>query len=942
MPTQKYKQQVQQVRVITNESGYANGMFYTDVPLSEGYAKVLLNLDIDSATGKLTPRKGLQSEGVVPCSKYAGGIAEGNTRNIIAHSKVAYKYTDTVAGPLQTIIYSPDEKAVDRKYALLICKPEYKQNTTSGEAFSLTQTTATTHIRYPIFPSFLIEPGVHNQKTIHDDFFKKPIGTFAFGDSYYTFLETRFVIRDPETGAILPGTAPVPVPIAQDLCYTKFVKDLQPEEEKVVETGQIALCRCTPTPYSPTQAASWGYNMLLEKPYDFVCESTAANLVSITGIIPYDATTGNPVLTPRKNQEVVLKGYYRAPAKYISDTVNGRYYPTKKVSSLTELVGKPNADLSSYNFGEWCLYTESATNTSAYYMVMPAGSLTTKRLALWASEYQPEATVKLNILPAETEESKIRVCWQMKTGVSATWTDLYNEQFTLTEYNNTHGKLTPFMVKTNLPDSEVLVRLTISDPMDTVGTEEYILSTNTIGITTLTDDKQNTANLAPAKYALHTCKGMLEWEQRLVLWGVKNAYNMIFVSDVNNPGYFPYPNNIDIFPDPVVSVHNYGNELLVVTTTALYRLTWSAEGAGWTHTLIQKNLHIREEDVPLSLVIKNMFFFKSNNYYYMLVPKASSSGVVGDTTIAPISKPIENLLDNFHEIVYNLIKDMVDTPDLQDFTKYLVNYFSYTDNTRVVVNYVYDLSYTETTTKDNITDSKYLYVQLLYDTDTRVWSMRTFEAPHMLFVSHIDTLQQNRFIDLTPYVVTAYGFTEFTPAIQFYKLQDVQDTAIQYLNDNTPVYSTKLIKNYQYMDTGNREINTELKKRFREFQFKIKNTSLTDLRLYNGFYIDGSPRQELQDYVPRVVLDNVLGENIIIVDRYMDAGELQPTTLARTSTSYPCWTLNQSAFPGRTLWKVRVPITGKGYSPRAVLISKNEAQFELLGHSWVYRTMNAR
>lgn len=923
MPTQKYKQQTQQVRVITNESGYANGMFYTDVPLSEGYAKVLLNLDIDSATGKLTPRKGLQSEGVVRCALHATGMVAGDTRNIIAYSKVAYKYLDTVAGPLQTIIYNTDKK----RYALLTCKPEYKQNMNAdGETFSLTGIIAMHYISRPIFPRFTIEPAVHKQRTVHDDFFIKPIGTFAFEDSYYTFLETCFKPADGE-----------PVPIAQDLCYTKFVKDLQPEEEKITDDGQIALCKCTPVQYSPTQAASWGYNMLLENPYEFVCESTAANLVSITGIIPYDAKTDEPVLTPRKNQEVVLKGYYRAPEKYISDLINGRYYPTKKNTALTELVGKADADLTEYAFGEWCIYSGDANNIGGYYMVMPAGNLNTKKLALWGDTYQPEASVKLNVLPESTEETKIRVRWQMKTGVSATWTDLYNEQFTLTEYNNTHGKLTPFMVKTNLPDSEVLVRLTVSDPMDTVSTEEYILSTNTIGITTLTDDKQNTANLAPAKYALHTCKGMLEWEQRLVLWGVENAYNMIFVSDVNNPGYFPYPNNIDIFPDPVVSVHSYGNELLVVTTTSLYRLTWSAEGAGWTHTLIQKNLHIREEDVPLSVVIKNMFFFKSNNYYYMLVPKTSSTGIAGDTTIAPISKPIENLLDNFHEIVYNLIKDIVDTPGLQDFTKYLVNYFSYTDNTRVVVNYVYDLSCTETTI-DSITDSKYLYVQLLYDTDTRTWSMRTFEAPHMLFVSHADTLQQDHFIDLTPYTLT--GFAP-VPAIQFYKLQDVQDNTIQYLHDRTPVYSTKLIKNYQYIDTGNREINTELKKRFREFQFKLKNTSLINLHLHNAFYIDGSPRRELQSYVP-LVEQTATGENIIIVDRYVDGGELHPTTLAKNDATLPCWTLNQSAFPGRTLWKIRIPIMGKGYSPRAILVSKNEAQFELLGHSWVYRTMNAR
>lgn len=924
MPTQKYKQQTQQVRVITNESGYANGMFYTDVPLSEGYAKVLLNLDIDSATGKLTPRKGLQSEGVVPQYTTDGVYINFNKRYMIVDSKVTYGRIATRPGPMCTVVH----RNTKDDYIMLTSEPKYDAKD-KADTLNLLSNIDTFPSR-PVYPSTVLTSyGVHGKTTLHQDYFTKPIGTFAFGDSYYTFIETY---TSSEQGT---------TPIKAYLCYTKFHQFIQSDEKVINDNGIVSLCAIEPVQNNPTQAASWGYNMLLENPYEFVCESTTANLVSITGILPYD-TTGNPVLTPRKNQEVVLKGYYRAPAKYVSNTttdvITERYYDTKKVDSLTELVGKPDVDLSSYNFGEWCLYSGDATNTSGYYMIMPADSFTTKRLALWASDYKPDATVKLSVLPTETEESWIRVRWQMKTGTSATWTDISNTQLKLTNYNSAHGSLTPFMVKTNIPDTAVFVRLTISDPADTVNGEEYIMSTNTIGITAVDEALPSTLNLYPEKYELHTCKGLIEWEQRLVLWGVKDAYNMLFVSDVNNPGYFPFPNNVDIFPDPIVSVHAYGDELLVVTTTSLYRLTWNTDGTGWMHNLIQKNLHITDEDVPFSTVIKNMFFFKSNNYYYMLVPKASSSGVKGDTTIAPISKPIENLLDNFHEIVYNLIKDMVDTPDLNDFTDYLVNYYTYVDNTKVVVNYVYDLAYNPEGA-DSVTDSKYLYVQLLYDTDARVWTMRAFENAHMLHVSHNDTLQQSHFIDITPVkdsvILPKLG-------IQYYTLQDVQDKTVQYVQDGSPVYSTRLIKNYQYTDTGNREINTELKKRFREFQFKIKNTSLTNLRLYNGFYIDGSPRQELQDYVPRVVLDNALGENIIIVDRYMDAGELQPTTLARTSTSYPCWTLNQSAFPGRTLWKVRVPITGKGYSPRAVLISKNEAQFELLGHSWVYRTMNAR
>jgi hypothetical protein len=414
-----------------------------------------------------------------------------------------------------------------------------------------------------------------------------------------------------------------------------------------------------------------------------------------------------------------------------------------------------------------------------------------------------------------------------------------------------------------------------------------------------------------------------------------------------------------VFTDPIIAVHNYGDELLVLTTTSLYRLIWDTEGTGWTHKLVQRNLHVTEADTYMSCVLKNMFFFKSGEYYYMMVPRSTTaSSIAGETTIAPISKPIEGLLDNFHSEVYNLIKVMSDIKI--DFTKRLVNYFSYVDNTRVVVNYVYAL---DNTTKDTVVqdseNSKYLYVQLIYDTDTRTWSMRVFEAAHMLHASHADAIQQDRFIDITP------ALNDDHLVLQYYKFTDLKDASTQYIDTSgEPVPVNRIIKNYQYIDTGNREINTELKKRFREFQFKIKNISNTNLGFFTSFLIDGSIRKDLQRYSPRFLLDPTTNENIVVVERVLDtttmtyktsrierilvpermlqdAGELTPTTLSETGDP-DRWILNQSAFPGRTLWKIRMPISGKGFTPRLIMLSTNEADYELLGHAWAYRTMNAR
>ena len=927
--TQKYKQKQQQVRVITNESNFGKGMFYTDVPLGEGHAKMIINFDIDSATGKLVPRKGLQTQACV-FSKVSEFTLPTNGYNILLNSKIGY--TESIQN---SVLHSIAYNTATQDTKLLTCTLEDPADI-KYNVCEISNNEAVHNIQE------LVQPEIHNKHTLHNIFFKKPVGVFAYNQAYYTFLKQNNKSK---------------------LCYTKLGKDITDTEVLLtpvesLDSKAYYTCVLEPVKNNPTEATSWGYNMLLENPYDFKCEKTAVNLVTITGIIPYDKQ-GKPVLTPKQNEEVVLKGYYRAPEVYHSDLQNGRFYSTKQATKkddagniipltfkeLQDTIskdGKPDAD---YGFGTWCKVVEESPYPDApavtnYYMVMPAGDLNTAKLDKFG-DTKPGASVKLNVLPEEGGENEIRVHWQYKTGGAATWTELDNSVFKLSEYYATHGDRAPFEVTCTLDNSEVIIKLTISDPADTVSTEEYILSTNTIGISTVSEELSTVFNVVPENYDLGQCTGMCEWEQRLVLWGVPGAENIVFVSDVNNPGYFPYPNNIDILPDPIMSVHNYGNELLVLTTTALYRLIWDAEGTGWTHKLVQRNLQIKKTDVPVACVYKNMFFFKSGNYYYMMVPKATAS-VQGETTIAPISKTIENLLDNFHEIVYNLFKIIIDDPALPNFTDYLVNYFTYIDGTKIVVNYVYDLDYKNRTTyaTERVESSKYFYIQLVYDTDLRTWSLCAFEAAHMLQALHNNVLKQDTFVDLTPLNTDSHRYV-----VQLYNYTGTFDNTVQYCTTTGAVYAKRILRNYQYLDTGNREINTDLKKRFREVQFKLKTKGLTDLQLYLAFYVDGCAIQDLQESELRTIAQTTENqETVLIVDRVkklatqmiiQDAGALKLTAL-------DSWTLNQSAFPGRTLWKIRLPIMGKGYTPSAIFLAKNEESFELLGHNWVYRTMNAR
>ena len=1092
MLTQKYKQQQQQVRVQTSESNYAKGMFFSDVPLTEGYSKLLVNWDIDATTGKLTPRKGMHTTGLAQFSPTV-------FNKTFAFNEGYNRIVQTIPYASHAVVSNAQRNAVINDYVIaLIYNTASKHACLANIPFEAKFATPPNQYPYiaatPIYDNstkYAIRPySLHkSERKLHglqlaEHATEKPIGCF-FGNNYYTFLvpahpeETATPVKlaripsskyldianssrisevypignpgeyfkaqlpppgnsgyietidSPERAsdaiyyydsdgtlkeyynsgyaaagyasneeAYLDLIAPdIKITGASKLCYAKLGKDIQPDDimlredlrNKVGDT-QFYMCEIAPQKLNPSEAASWGYNMLLDDPYNFECEKTATNTITILGILPYD-NSGKICLTPRKNQEITLKAYYRAPEAFHSNIKNGAFYATtkqwieegednNKTKRNPTTVEELPTELDNYKYGDWW-YVEG---TKEYYMVMPGTTLSDKRVALFGTS-KPAASVQLTPTISKEAENKVRVHWQIRTVNSSSWVDVYNQEI---ELNSEHE---PFTVTTTMSSDEVLVKLTISDPLDTDDlNQEYVLTTNTIGLSLVTDELATTLNLSPVKYDLGTCSGMCEWEQRLVVWGVHDALNTVFVSDVNNPTFFPYPNNIDTFPEPVLHVFNYGNELLVVTATALYRLTWDSEGLGWTHTLVQRNLRITQADIPMCCVVKNMFFFKSGEQYYMLVPK--SSGVSGETTIAPVSKPIESLLNNFGAEFNEVLKTLLDKDE--DIIKEmfsLVDYYSHVNGNIVVLNYVVDLK-RNTTGTESVTDSAYITIQLMYDTDTRAWSTYIFETAHIPKAIQADTTRYQRYLQVM-YAedIGQYDYDAGTLAIALtgYKddpfiaedwmlpsKNDLSDSDVQYIENYEPEFNTNknivmhnyTLQNYQFLDTGNRDINTDMKKRFREFQFKMRNVNATSLGMKTSFLIDGSLRRDLQKFSPRYVTDESTGEAVIVIERTLDnnpdylsfvpeykitrverviastkmvqdAGELTPTTLAE-STDPDYWVIDQSAFPGRTFWKIRVAISGKGYTPRAQLLSTNLKSFEVLGHNWVYRTMHGR
>jgi len=578
--------------------------------------------------------------------------------------------------------------------------------------------------------------------------------------------------------------------------------------------------------------------------------------------------------------------------KFISD----RY----QFEELTPKVLTPKeAVMWGYNMLQSNAY--SFTDSEAAGAISLLGILPYKEDNSLALNAKVNETVKLRCYYAGPP-NKYAIKWEWKEVSGYDWTVIKEEELTLTD-------LPQVTADFSFPAEELMVRITFTKDETTF--PEQVL---TVAFNLSQDDNTNT-NLKEENYDLSTATGMAYWKNRLIVYGLPQDKTVLFMSDVNDPTYFPYPNSADLFDEPVVHVLPFLDNLLVFTSTKLYMITLSEDGLGWNKKHIQSNLDIKEWDTHLIQQVKNMVFFKSGNYYYMVVPSTKFT-TLNQLVVTPVSKNIERLLDDFQENIDNIIKLVYD----YDRELELVHYYNFLDYEDMHNTYVFKTAY-----------DRYINVVLLYNTMSRSWRFHTFESAGIVKPYQQDATKKGTLISL---LNGGVQFLQFNP-------NSAKDRYIG--SDYSEV--TPMFKNYQLLDTGYRELDTNYNKRFREFQMKFNNISQRTLTFSTDYYIDGEIRQDLYTYKVSHILDSSDPSYLnIVVERELVPRIYLPgtTILAEDENDTNAWQLDVSGFPEIFLWKVRIPISGKGLSPRMRFVSYNEELFELLNVTWVYRKLNSR
>lgn len=904
---QQFKKFNRQRRIQYSEESFAKGIKFVTSPLQAGYARNLVNIDLLDAGESLGPRQGLRTFEI---TKDRNPVAESMQRQISEEKQIYYAsenieedggtYRQIILGNVTVTEDNKDKAIKTGNLDVITIYPGLIASEHTPDLSILEQATVQyDKDKYEFFFNSPAEAVIHGLALENPSLIATHIGSSLAAEGtkkYYCFR------RDKETGKT-------------DLVFLTFNKETSQYEFEV-------LIPQTTTAYNASLSM---YNMLQEDPYTFNDTYNAPSLQFMGAYITD--------LDGKQRQATYINTEYKIRMNYA--TGKGQKY--KVVWEWKEPVSSNFTEIET----QYYEFTEDEPPVMSIKWASPVSAVIIRAQAYPYAADREEVEILAFATTAPTATKAGQKYFNPDTR------KIYTANSSLA-WADSALPLTSVVYK-RLDDNNTLYRWAGNEMLATDNYNYISSQALLVNITFGEAMSEASQNLDYTRYDLSTCKGMTTWGQRLCIYAPDKGLNMLFISEPNNPAWFPFPRNVSLFNENIIKCIPYLDYLLVFTSSAVYQLTLLETGDGWTEKCLQKNLNIQASDIGFIKLIKNMIFFKSNNYFYMVVPSASSTTGL---TIAPITTNIEMFLDNFEEAVEEL---MLETYDYKIAYK-LVHYKNHVNYKNVynIYTFLSDLG-------------MYFNLILIYNTEERYWSSYIIESQSFIDSYKIDVANDDVYMSYTP----IYVDNKISHSIQFSKFkEDRHDFYImpyRTLEEDLDKYCEEHIKfrNYQYIDTGYREHESDFKKRFRELQFKLNNYAQVDLKFYTQFMIDGYKRQEEASYVINKIIDpqdprfgtisydrvfeeemghlvpgaTILGETPLLKDEQGRAYVHNPEELIHDRLM---WKLDVSEFPETVFWKTRFPVSGKGYVPRLKILNTDQEKYEMLNISWVFRMLYSR
>ena len=440
------------------------------------------------------------------------------------------------------------------------------------------------------------------------------------------------------------------------------------------------------------------------------------------------------------------------------------------------------------------------------------------------------------------------------------------------------------------------------------------------------------SNLKLKSYDLTSVNGSCLWRNRMCIWGVQNNHNSLFFSEVDNFYYYPVPHNVALFDTNVISCIPYKDTLLVFTADKIYRVSENNDGT-FTQSVVQNDMPLTQSDSAHLTAIKNMVLFKSGNYFYMIVPKSQS--LTDELSVAPIYKNIAGFLNTLDksvkEVLQLLYPEYLFNSCIVDSTP--VSVYAEQDTIHILYNVSTNVCFLEDGKKQGGVSGVVRKFKLFlnYNTNLRAWTLYVEDTTAM-------SLEAAKLTDerLMAFVrINNKGFEN----------EDVPFSIVAQRKADNSSHNFRML-----LDTGCRTLSSAMQKRFREVQLKIYNEKEDVTSFCTAFLVDGVWRRNYSK-LQETVLDNnivslmpVMDLNTFVTELSMpiqNSGEIikDPGSDAIELNS---WTLDFSHFKREAPTTIRIPVSGKGYSPRFIFMAPNAIGLTINEINWVYRLMYGR
>lgn len=856
-------------RYTTKLNTFANGMYLTDQTIPEGYAKIMVNYDIDDTGSHIKPRRGREVVQNIPYTNRSGTLGSITlTDYIYSYHDVEYNGrtieevldTQDVAmshGILPAVDVDPINSEIYERSGLLdldlfISSMKYTKLLAGGG-------TATKHIA-PFW--FLVyDKETESFKRLEQD------PTTVIGGFTARVVKNAYAF-DKQVLAAAKHRLGKPISAILNNELIAFTYDpIEYEEDDNLGTSQLVLSPVSltklkvkegtlkreniiPQELTPAEAYTSGFNLLHDTPYTFN-DAVGSGSLFVLGIIPQ---------------------------------INGHI-------NLSPDIGTP-FDLRVY-------YQKGANDTSVKY--------------------------KLEVADANRTDAGYN------TVIDWTNADAINQ--------STLDNKIPFIIQNcqfNLAAAYIRVTLRIGEDTTTESAGTIYLNQNNAAL----------KNLDFRSYNLASAKGMVAWQGCLGLYGFTDAPDTLLFSDAENPAYFPFPQNVLTFDNEILAVHNYLENLIVVTVDSVWIVTPGTSIATSIQKKVLDNVHIPEIDALNLVVLKDQIFFKTDTQFYVLKPNAYTAdptnlkNYVNSTAIANFTKNFTaetvKLLNKVYPLMWQDVSNSVKQHRyFADFDVLDINGEAREEE----VHYIYKI-------RPKYNDDSYTLdhvdLHLVYNTLARTWRLYLVSIGDAT-TSYNPILYRNKqsgyFYEFFPHTIDDNNCS-ITITKQTYDVVSDQVTVGEWslLDDNS-------YNNYPYLDTGVVGLDDAFTKRFREVQFGLLNQDKNTIRFYSKFFLDGKEVIHATKYQMQHITDpedEDYGNVYVTPLEFENMALYGMSTLADNVEERDYWRLDLSRFPDLANVTVRFELQGRGRRGSLQLLNTSLQRYQLSDLNWVYRIMSAR